>query len=101
MEPVNRCQSATSTHNPVAVSVETPRRQRSRPTGPANAGSVAAISVDRGVEAVAARMDREHRVQSLVEGQLHPAPVEALAAQPVLVRAGPRAVLPDQALAQQ
>ena len=56
---------------------------------------------DRGVEPVAAGVHREHRVEGLVEGQLHPAPIEVLAAQPVGVRAGPRAAVPDQALAQQ
>ena len=54
---------------------------------------------DRSVEAVAARMHREHRLEGLVEGELDPAPVEAMAAQPVLVRAGPGALFPHQALA--
>ncbi|MDD7942030.1 NADP-dependent oxidoreductase [Actinomycetospora lutea] len=56
---------------------------------------------DRGVEAVAARVHREHGVEGFVESELHPAALEAVTAQPRLVRPGPGALVPDQALAQQ
>jgi hypothetical protein len=53
-EPVNRCQSVTSTQSPVEASAEARRRHRSRATGPAGTGVAGGYLGDRGVEPIAA-----------------------------------------------
>jgi hypothetical protein len=94
-EPV---QSPISVASPNAVRVLIPRRQPSRPTIGAN-GALAGHLGDRGIQPVATRPGGQHRVESLVENQPHPDPLEPHRPQPCLVRAGPGRVLPQQSLA--
>jgi hypothetical protein len=89
LEPVNRCQSPISTASPNTVSVDTPRRQPTRST----TGSELAVRshrLDRRVEPVATAAGQRNRFAGGLERSLSRRQVERLAAQPPIVRPGPR-----------
>ena len=101
VDPVNRCQSPTSTASPNPVNVEIPRRQQTRSTTAVNL-AVGGHRGDRGIEAVTAVGGQQHRLHRRVVGHLQTGRVEPVAAQPFQVLTSPRRpAVVDDALAQQ
>jgi hypothetical protein len=89
VRPSSRCQSPISVANPNAVSVAMPRTQPSRVTTAVNAESAGHLE-DRRIQAGPAIQGGQHGVEGGVIGQLQPAGVEAVRAQPPLVPRPPR-----------
>lgn len=97
---MNRRQSPISVASPNAVSVDTPRRQPSRPTTGTN-GGVAAISMIAPSSRARPRQGGQHRIAGLVEGQLDTESIKAQPPQPGLMCPGPRRAVVEQSPTQQ